>query len=431
MRSVNVALIGAGTVGSGVIDFFARRNGRFSPVPGLEIILQAVCDKSEAALNAAAACGCRVFADARAVLADERIQVVVELIGGIHPAKEFILEALRRKKFVVTANKALLAEQGEELFAAARENDVDIFFEAAVGGGIPIIKPLREGLQVNIFDSVYGIVNGTSNYILSEMAQHGRDFQPVLAEAQKRGYAEQDPTLDIEGIDAAHKLTVLARLCFGRKINFADVYYEGISQLTAADIRYAHDLGFCVKLLAIGKASAGGIELRVHPTLIPQDHLLAHVQGVFNAIFLHGDKVGDLLFYGRGAGKEPTAGAVIGDITDAARHADSSAGGRLWGVQPAADTAAIRPVSDLEMKYYIRFSAADEPGVLSRVAHILGSLGISIHSVLQKASPENNAVPIVMMTHTAKEKNMAQALREIDTLPVIKTKTVSIRVENL
>jgi homoserine dehydrogenase len=368
--------------------------------------------------------------DAAQAIDDPSVQIVIELIGGLEPARTFILRALQAGKHVVTANKALLAHHGTELFEEARRNRVMLGFEAAVAGGIPLIRAVKDGLVANRVRSAFGIVNGTCNYILSKMTDEGRDFAEVLKEAQAHGYAEADPTLDIEGLDSAHKLQILATLAFRTGVDLKDIYTEGITRVGQQDVVNAAELGYRIKLLAIAKASDGALEVRVNPTMIPARSPLAAVSGVFNAVFITGDNVGDLMFYGRGAGQLPTASAVWSDAIEIARRV-------AHGI-PALDTdlpsigrhpLPLRPVEDIRTAYYLRVMAVDRPGTLAQVAGILGRHDISLVSVLQKARARHEAVPVVMMTHEARERDMRAALAAIDTLPVVASPTTMIRVE--
>jgi homoserine dehydrogenase len=372
--------------------------------------------------------------DPWAVVRDPEIEIVVELMGGIEPAKGLILEAAARGKQVVTANKALLAEGWQEVFDAVTQHGVDLGFEASVGGGIPIIRAIREGFVGNRLESIYGIVNGTSNYILTRMTDAGDEFQAVLGEAIAQGYAEPDPTLDIEGIDAAHKITVLAALAFGCRVPFAQVYVEGISGITPMDISYAQELGYKVKSLAIAKQQNGEMEVRVHPTLIPRGNLLYSVDGVYNAITLIGDMVGANTFIGRGAGMGPSGSAVVGDIVEIARNLAAGGRGRVppAGYRPGREVGLrMKAMEDVISEYYLRFSVLDKPGVLSEISGVLGRHHISIASVIQKGRRVGETVPLVMMTHHACERDMRVALQEIDQIASdVTAKTVLIRVEN-
>lgn len=431
MKTINIGLIGFGTVGSGVVKVLRIKSEFLQRKLGIQLLLKTVCDLDLSRKRNVVIDNSLLTTNVDTVLNDKDIQIVIELIGGIQPAKEYILKALKNKKYVVTANKALLAEHGEEIFKLAKENGVDVYFEASVGGGIPIIKALREGLVSNQVENIFGIINGTSNYILSQMTQKGCDFKSALREAQEKGYAEKDPSLDINGIDSAHKIAILARMCFNQPINFKDVYVEGISEIGLNDVKYADEFGFCIKLLAIAKKAGNELEIRVHPTLLPKKHLLANINGVLNAIFITSDLTGDMLFYGQGAGQLPTASAVVSDLVDIAKEIEQRQPLNLLGLTSEAKVRPVRSIDEIETRYYIHFSAIDEPGVLSQIANILGNLKISIHSVIQKGKRQAHTVPIVMMTHEAKEKNLRLALAEIDKLPVIKRKTVAIRVERV
>lgn len=431
MKDVNLGLLGLGTVGAGVVKLLESERARLEERAGCRLTLAAVADvdvtRPRPGLDLARL---PLTTDVARVLEDPGIHVVVELVGGLEPARSFILRALAAGKHVVTANKALLAHHGTELFEEARRRQRALGFEAAVAGGIPLIRAVKEGLVANRILSVFGIVNGTCNYILSKMTEEGLDFATVLREAQAHGYAEADPTLDIEGMDSAHKLQILVTLAFRTAVDLKDIHTEGITRVTAQDLAYAGELGYRVKLLAIAKASDGAVEARVHPTLIPADSPLAAVSGVFNAVFITGHAVGDLMFYGRGAGQLPTASAVWSDIVEIARriaHDLPSLAVELPTAGPGA--LALRPMDDIRTCYYLRVMAQDRPGVLSRVAGILGENEISIASVIQKGRASNEAVPVVMMTHEARERDMRTALRAIDRLPVVAAPTTMIRVE--
>jgi len=369
--------------------------------------------------------------DAAAVVDDPSIQIVIELVGGLEPARTFVLRAMAAGKHVVTANKALLAHHGAELYSEARQRAVTLAFEAAVAGGIPLLRSVKEGLVANRILSCYGIVNGTCNYILSKMADGGDDFTVVLKEAQAHGYAEADPTLDVEGTDSAHKLQILASLAFRTYVDLKDIYTEGIASITQQDVGYARELGCRIKLLAIAKLADGGLEVRVHPTMIPAGSPLAAVAGVFNAVFITGDNVGDLMFYGRGAGQLPTASAVVSDLVEiASRLANGIPALHLDLPEAGRSPIPLRPMDAIRSAYYLRVMAADRPGVLSQVAGILGRNDISILSVIQKHRAAAEAVPVVMMTHEAAERDLRAALAEIDRLPVVASRTTVVRVEN-
>jgi homoserine dehydrogenase len=342
-------------------------------------------------------------------------------------AREMILRALRKGKHVVTANKAVLAVHGNEIFAEAAEHGVQVGFEASVAGGIPIIKVVREGLVANNVSSIYGIINGTANYIMTKMTGEGAEFEAVLAEAQRLGYAEADPTFDIEGVDAAHKLAILASLAYGIPLSFDEVYTEGITKVSSLDIEFAGELGYKVKLLAIAKVSDGEVELRVHPTMVPDDYLISKVDGVFNAVYVRGDAVGETMYYGRGAGDMPTASAVVADVAEIAQGIRGGGSTPMFRVSDAP--MKIRKIDDIRSKYYFRFSALDRPGVLSRISGIFGENNISIASVIQKERKAGEAVPLVILTHTATERDIRRAVEEIDRLDVVSAATRYIRVE--
>jgi homoserine dehydrogenase len=431
VKEVRLGLLGLGTVGGGVVKLLDSERAMLEERAGCRLTLGAVADldtiRPREGLDLARL---PLTTDAARVLDDPGVQIVIELVGGLEQARSFILRALAAGKHVVTANKALLAHHGAELYQEARRRGVTLGFEAAVAGGIPLIRSIKEGLVANRVLSVFGIVNGTSNYILSKMTDEGLDFSLVLKEAQAQGYAEADPTLDIEGLDSAHKLQILVMLAFRTFVELKDIHTEGITRVTPQDIAYARELGYRVKLLAIAKATDGGLEVRVHPTMIPADSPLAAVSGVFNAVFLTGHAVGDLMFYGRGAGQLPTASAVWSDIVEIARriaHGIPALALELPSVGPGA--LPLRPMEAIRSCYYLRVMALDRPGVLSRVAGILGENDISIVSVIQKGRATGEAVPVVMMTHEARERDMRTALAAIDRLRVVSSPTTMIRVE--
>lgn len=434
MKEIKVGLIGFGTVGAGVVKILQRNSKLIETRMGARLVLKRIAD-----VDLKTDRGVRIKPDiltrnVEDVLNDPEIDIVMELIGGIEPARTFILRAIRNGKHVVTANKALLALHGDDIFRAAQRFGVDVNFEASVGGGIPLIRSIKEGLVANQIQSIFGILNGTSNYILTRMTDEGKAFKEVLKEAQLKGYAEANPTYDIEGIDAAHKLTILIRLAFGTHIRFEDISINGISEITPLDLQFGKEFGYRVKLLAIAKIDNGKIEARVHPTLIPEKHLLSTVGGVFNAIYIKGDAVGPTLFYGQGAGQMPTGSAVVGDLVELGRNLLVRTEGRRVPLLSYQDSAirevGFKRMEDVVMPFYMRFSALDRPGVLSKISGILGKNGISISAVIQKGRQIHGAVPVVMMTHEAREKNVRQALREIERLGVILGKTVFIRVEN-
>ena len=429
MEKINVGLIGFGNVGSGVVKILRERKSLLSAKIGLEINIKKVCDKDLARKRNVGLDKTLFTRDAKEIIYDPAIDIVVELIGGIHPAKEFITEALKNGKNIVTANKALLAEHGKELFALARDKGKNIYFEASVGAGIPIIKSLREGLVANKFSSIFGIVNGTSNYVLSSMSGNNCSFAEALKEAKIKGFAEKDPTLDIEGIDSAHKLILLAYLCFGKFPGLQEIFIEGISRISLIDINYAKELGFEIKLLAIAKRESNELELRVHPTLVPRAHLLSSVNSIFNAIYVSSDLAGNLLFYGPGAGQLCAASAVVSDIVDLTHDIKAGLFRPTLNVIPDDSIKKFRKIDEIESKYYIRFSALDKPGVLAKISGVLAKYSISIATVTQKERHKQSIVPIMMIIHEAKEKDLHEALKAIDRLDVIKEKSVAIRIE--
>lgn len=429
---IGIGLLGLGTVGNGVADIL-QRNGDIikrrvgSPVEVLKILRKDPNKPLPAGIPSGI-----VTTNIKEIIENPDIDIVVEVMGGFEPAKGYILKAIENGKHVVTANKALLALNGEELYSAASARGVDLYFEGSVCGGIPVIKAIREGLAANKIESIYGIVNGTSNFIITNMTHKGKEFEDALREAQALGYAEADPSFDIDGIDAAHKLAILVNIAFGTPVDFKEIYTEGISGISTMDINYAKELNYKVKLLSISKMRGGSVEARVHPTLVPGNHLIATVDGVFNAVYITGDAVGPTLFYGRGAGDLPTGSAVVSDIIDVAR--DILKGG-IGRVPPASFREENRMplrvlnIDDIISRYYFRFTVLDMPGVLSRISGILGEHKISIASVIQKGRREGGNVPLVMMTHEAVERDVKNALMEIDRLPVVSEKTVMIRVE--
>jgi len=429
-RSVKVGIIGFGTVGAGTARILLRKRTQLERKLGFPLVLKNIAD-----LDTRRDRGFRLpkgvlINNAKAVLNDPEIDVIVELIGGIHPAKEFILQAIRNGKHVVTANKALLATEGHEIFKAAEQNNVAIGFEASVAGSIPIIKVVRESLIGNNIRSIYGIINGTSNYILTKMTEGGIDFSSALKEAQAYGYAEADPTFDIEGIDSAHKLTILVSLAFGVPLSFKKIYTEGITKITPLDIQFASEFGYKIKLLAIAKQSGKDVEVRIHPTMLPESHMIAGVNGVFNAIYIESDATGSQLYYGRGAGEMPTGSAVVSDIADIALNIRNRAADRLRKTVIGEHSGlSIKKMDDIRTCYYLRFFALDKPGVLSRISGLLAEYNISIKSMIQKGRKAEKAVPVVMMTHEAREKDMMQALRKIDRLSLVSGRTMYLRVE--
>ncbi|OGP64149.1 MAG: homoserine dehydrogenase [Deltaproteobacteria bacterium RBG_16_42_7] len=429
-KSVSVGIIGFGTVGTGVVKILLKKSQELENKLGFPLIIGKIADIDIKRKRNISVPANILVTDGMEVIEDPAIDIVVELIGGIHPAKEYILKALKRRKHVVTANKALLATEGSDIFKVARENNVELGFEAAVAGGIPIIKIVREALIGNKIQAIYGIINGTSNYILTKMTGENLDFATALKEAQALGYAEADPTLDIGGIDAAHKLALLGSLSFGMKVDLKKIYTEGITKITPLDINFASEFGYTIKLLAIAKQISNEIELRVHPTMLPKEHLISNVNGVFNAVYVEGDSIGPALFYGKGAGEMPTGSAVVSDIADIARNIKKGAINRIQEVGFMQKAGfKIKKMEDVQSCYYFRFSVLDKPGVLSKISGILGKNNISIKSVIQKGRRKEKAVPLVMMTHKAKERDVVYAMKEINKLPVVSGKPLYIRVE--
>ena len=435
MKPINVGLLGIGTVGGGTFTVLARNEAEITRRAGRPIRITKVADKNLELARQVAAGRAQVTDDAFSVVTDPEIDIVVELIGGCGIAKELVLKAIANGKHVVTANKALLAMHGNEIFAAAHEQGVMVAFEAAVAGGIPIIKALREGLTANRIQWIAGIINGTTNFILSEMRDKGLPFDVVLKEAQRLGYAEADPTFDIEGVDAAHKITILSALAFGIPMQFDKAHIEGISKLDADDIKYAEQLGYRIKLLGITRRRPEGVELRVHPTLIPTKRLIANVEGAMNAVLVQGDAVGATLYYGKGAGAEPTASAVIADLVDVTRMHTADPEHRVphLAFQPGAvEATPILPLSEVETSYYLRLRVEDKPGVLADITRILADQQISIDAMIQREPGEGELqTDIIMLTHITREKNVDAAIARIEVLPVVKKQVIRLRMEEL
>ncbi len=437
MKPISVGLLGIGTVGGGTWTVLNRNREEITRRAGREIRITMVADKDVDKAKRLTGGAAKVVDDADAVVANPDIDIVIELIGGYGIAKELVLKAIANGKHVVTANKALLALHGNEIFAAARAKDVMVAFEAAVAGGIPIIKAVREGLTANRIEWIAGIINGTSNFILSEMRAKGLSFDAVLKEAQARGYAEADPTFDIEGegIDAAHKLTILSALAFGIPMQFERAYTEGISKLTQEDIRYAEQLGYRIKLLGVTKRTPAGIELRVHPTLIPTRRLIANVEGVMNAILVKGDAVGPTMYYGAGAGAEPTASAVVADLVDVTRLLTADPEHRVphLAFQPdQLSSVPVLPMGEVVTSYYLRMRVLDRPGVLADITRVLADRSISIEAMIQREPSEGEEqVDLIMLTHEAREKQVNDAIAAIEKLPVVAAKVTRIRMESL
>ena len=452
MNPIRVGLLGIGTVGSGTYHVLKRNADEITRRAGRPIQITVVADKNIELAQKQTAGTCRVTDDAFAVVNDPQIDIVIELIGGYGVAKDLVLKAIENGKHVVTANKALLATHGDEIFAAARQKNVIVAFEAAVAGGIPIIKALREGLTANRIEWIAGIINGTTNFILSEMRDKGLDFDAALKDAQRLGYAEADPTFDIEGVDAAHKATIMSAIAFGIPVQFDKAYVEGITQLSATDIKYAEQLGYRIKLLGITKRvertdaagkSAGGIELRVHPSLVPSKRLIANVEGAMNAVVVQGDAVGATLYYGKGAGSEPTASAVIADLVDITRLHTVDPLNRVphLAFQPhtldqAMNELPVLPMSEVVTSYYLRLRVADQAGVLAKVTGILANAGISIDAVLQREADEvggegSTQTDLIILTHDTREGTMNDAIAQMQQLPTVLAPITRIRKEEL
>ncbi|MBN2126345.1 MAG: homoserine dehydrogenase [Deltaproteobacteria bacterium] len=432
MQQVYIGIIGFGTVGSGTVQILLENRELISNRVGAEIVVKRIADldiETDRGLGLESGV---LTTEALEVINDPDIHIVVELMGGIEKAKEFILLAMEKGKHVVTANKALLAEHGKEIYGAAEKCGVSLAFEASVGGGIPIIRSFREGLSANRINRIMGILNGTSNYILTRMTQEGLPYDQAVQEAIKLGYAEDPPTLDVDGTDAGHKLAILVSLAFGIPVSFQRIYREGIEKLTPDDIRFADEFGYRLKLLAIARNLGDRVEARVHPAMIPLDHIMANVNGPYNAIYLEGDFVGPNLYYGQGAGKRPTGSAVVSDLVYLARlirHGVGNLVPPLGHVHSRGEEIAVQPMKELYTPYYFRFSALDQPGVLSKISGVLGEHDISLYSVIQKGRQLNGSVPVVMLTHEAREDNVRKALSRLDSLDVLTDRTMIVRVE--
>ena len=432
MREVKIGIIGLGTVGSGVAEAITGNSKLISERSGVELVIKGVCDKDKKALSGAVCpSGAAKTSRAEDLTSDEDIDIIVELIGGIEPAKEIIMESLNNGKHIVTANKALLSECWKEIFTLAKDKGLFVNFEASVGGGIPVVRTLRESFVSNNIGTIYGILNGTTNFILTMMEERGLTFSEALKIAQQEGIAESDPELDISGADSAHKLVILSILGFGQEVYPADIYTEGISNIAPEDIVNAKKWGYSIKLLAIAKDTETGLELRVHPTLISSSHLLSDVRGVDNAIFIRGDMIGDSLLFGKGAGKEPTASSVVSDIVEIARQV--ALAGKENPIPCTLDYASgsknISKIDEMLLPFYLRFSVTDKPGVLAGISSILSEHGISIASVSQEERNEGGEVPVVILTYKAKEGSMREAIAKIDALDYVTDKTVVIRIE--
>lgn len=433
MKEISVGLIGFGTIGAGVVKLLEDNRELIAGRLGARLNLKKIADLDITTPRVVAVRKEMLTTNAEEILKDPGIEIVIELMGGYEPARSFLLEAMRHKKQVVTANKALLAMHGDEIFRTAEAEGVNIGFEASVGGTIPIIKTLRESLTGNGIKSIFGIMNGTANFILTKMSDEGKPFDVVLKEAQSLGFAEADPTFDIEGIDTAHKLAIVLSLAYGKRVNLKDIYREGISGISRLDIEFARELNYRIKLLAIAIARGDSVEARIHPTMIPLDNLLANVNSNYNAFHIVGDASGSIFLYGQGAGMMPTASAVVGDLTDISRQLLKGVSGCVPARALREDliqNIALMPQEDMVTSYYFRFSAVDRPGVLSRISGILGTNNISIAAVIQKGRKESGAVPVVITTYKSREKDVRNALQEIDKLDVVLDKTVVIRIED-
>ncbi len=433
MKDIKVGLIGFGTVGAGVVKLLTENAALLQQKLGAPLTLKTIADLDIITDRGVVVPPGVLTTNVNELLNDPEIAIVIELIGGYEPAKSFVLRAINAGKHIVTANKALLAVHGEEIFAAAAAKGVEVLFEPAVGGGIPVLSAIRGNLAANRFSTVLGILNGTCNYILTRMTEEGAEFATVLKTAQELGYAEADPTFDVEGIDTAHKLCLLVSLCFGTRVKLEDVHTEGISSLSPVDITFAREFGYKIKLLAIGKCDGERIEARIHPTMIPLKYPMADVDGVFNAIRLAGDFVGPVMFIGRGAGMNPTASAVVGELMEISRNILAGIGRRtapLGYLDGAVVALPLKPMGEIVSKYYLRFSAVDRPKVLSRISGVLGDHGISIESMMQNTRSDQGSVPIVIMTHEAREADVRAAMAEIDTLDIITEKSHLIRIED-
>ena len=435
MKTIYAGLIGFGNIGSGTVKLLVENGGLIEKRLGARIVIRRIADLDLKTPRPVAVDRKILTRDAKAILNDPEISIVIELVGGYEPAKSFILEAIRQGKHVVTANKALLATHGDEIFKAAEARGVDIGFEASVGGTIPVIKTLRESLAANRVRSIFSILNGTTNFILTKMSDEGKNYKTVLREAQSLGFAEADPTFDVEGIDTAHKLGIVLSLSYGKRVRLEDIYREGITGVSQQDIEFAKELGYKIKLLAIAIQRGDAIEARIHPTMIPFDHLLSSVNSNYNALHIRGDASGSVFLYGQGSGMMPTASAVVADLIDIARDIQKGISRRVPSrslSEGGIEEIELMPMDEIVTNYYFRFSALDRPGVLSRISGILGKYNISIASVIQKgrAPDRTGSVPVVMTTHESREKDVRAALKEIDRLAVLKGKTVRIRIED-
>ncbi len=429
MNKINLGIIGYGQIGKKLISVLLKKKSELKRKMGVDVNIDSICDIDLAKLQKAGLKGINLCRDAKEIIKNKDIDVVIELIGGIHPAKDFILSALKNKKHVITANKALLSQSLAEICKVANENNVNMYFEASVAGGIPIIKSLREGLVANDIQEIFAIINGTCNFILSEMAWDNSDFKKALEKARKEGYAEADPSLDIDGWDSAHKLAILSSLVYSMDVKLKDIYVEGIHNIDPLDIKYSQEFGYSLKLLAIAKKAKGKLRLSVHPALLPKEYLLSQVRGSFNAIYIKGDLVGKMIFYGRGAGPHPTSSAIISDLINLVVDLKRDVNFKKIELKPSGEKLSVQDFQDVSCRYYLRIMALDQPGALSTISGILGSHKISIASVIQKERHQEKAVPIVMLTHHALEKDMQKAVREIHQLSFVKKKPDLIRIQ--
>lgn len=433
MKKIFIGLIGWGNIGTGVVKLLRQNEDLITQKLGAKLVLKKVADINISSPRDVKIPKSALTTDAGEIINDPEISIVVELMGGYEPARTYVLEAINKGKHVVTANKAMLATHGDEIFSAAQTKGVDVGFEASVGGTIPVIKTLKESLVANNINSIVGIMNGTCNFILTKMTDEGKPFDEVLLEAQKLGFAEADPTFDIEGIDTSHKMAIVLSLAYGKKVHLPDIYLEGITKISAEDIAFAKELGYRIKLLAIGLLKGNKVEARIHPTMIPAGHLLANVNRNYNAFHLTGDASGPVFLFGQGAGMMPTASAVFSDIIDSARNTLKEISGRVpprtvseFGMK----NICLASMDDVETKYYFRFSVIDQPGALSKISGILGEHHISLETVIQKSRKKAGPVPVVMTSYKAKEKDVRQALKKIDRLKIVKAKTAFIRIED-
>lgn len=429
MKTINLGLIGLGTIGTGVVKVLRENSALIEKRLGVSLIMKRIADLDIERDRGVPIDKSILTTNAEEIINDNDIDIVIELVGGYEPALSFILQSISNKKHIVTANKALLAKHGQEVFEAINKHKVNIGFEASVGGGIPIIRCIKDNLAANRFESIYGIVNGTGNYILSKMTDEGKNFQDVLKEAQGKGYAEADPTFDIEGIDSAHKIAILAFLAFGCLIPIDDVFTEGITHITPTDIHFAREFGYRIKLLAIAKRGDDTIDIRVHPTMISKDNPISNINGVLNAIKVKGNAVGETMLIGEGAGALPTASAVLSDVMEIAGCITYGNRSPSFDISNHAKLK-LQPIDEIASEYYLRFSVVDKPKVLSKLSGILGDNSISIASAIQKGRNESDGVPLVFMTHTARERDIQKAIKEINKLDVVIGKSVLIRVEN-